>query len=524
MITQGKKFQVVFTGELEDGSDLAEVKKKLIEVFKTTPERIEKLFAGHPVIINQNLDEVHAQEYIKALSSVGIRCKIEPMPEVFVIPPSKVATPQVQPTQSHHTSKRTYSKSGFFVAAGMLLLLFAYIVVIFFLLRSLFVHIDENFEWIETLPTVLGILAYSGVIIFYGILIFALVKQFFTSTSRKQPSVILAKKKEPAIYSFVEKICTAVSSKTPSLIEAHSGTTIAIEYKQGILSFLEEQQTLSIGLQLLSNLTMEEFACLLADELAYYSNNIQSRIYYFIKSIINLFYRAAFEKDAIDRSIEIKKDTAGNIVTRLFFSLILFINKIAKWINMLFLYIGYSICKSYLFKMEYEADRTASQLVGYNAFESALIKQSITDNIFQEANDELRKERKPNDNSLPNNFIQYTSLLLNNKPDEEMKKLKSRLMNNEEGKSKLKLKPSLQDRIAYVKKKGFKGVFSSDKPATSLISQFPEISKALTSRYYHEQLHLKFSSEDLVPPEQFIHTPSQNNDMIIDSTTENDFF
>jgi hypothetical protein len=524
VITQGKKFQVVFTGEMEDGADLTAVKRKLVEVFKTTPERIERLFAGQPAIINQNLDEVHAQEYIKALTSIGVRCKIEPMPEVFVIPPPKVATQQIQPTQSQHTSKRTYSKSGFFVAGGMLIILFAYIVFIFFLLRSLFVHIDENFEWIETLPSVLGILAYIGVIIFYGILIFALVKQFFTSSSQKQTSIILAKKKEPTLYSFVEKICTAVGSKTPSLIEAHCGTTIAIEYKQGILSFLEEQQTLSLGLPLFSNLTMEEFACLLANELAYYSSNIQSKIYYFIKSITNFFYKAAFEKDSIDQSIEIKRDTAGNIITRLFFSLILFINKIAKWINMLFLYIGYSICKSYLFKMEYEADRTAAQLVGCNSFESAFTKQSITDTIIQEAIDELRRERKPNDNSLPNDFIRYTSLLLNNKPDEEIKKLKSRLMNNDGRKSKYNLKPSLQERIAYVKKKGFKGVFSSDKPATSIISQFPEISKALTSRYYREQLHLQFSSEDLITPEQFTHTAPQNNEMIIDSTTDNDFF
>lgn len=517
MLTSGKKYQIVFRGELEEGTNVTEVKQRLAATFKTTVERIEKLFATTPAIINQNLDESTAQEYVRTLQAIGIRCSMEPMPEVFVIPPPKtVATVQKQQAEKIKGSEGNLGV-GITIASAMALLLFLYGVLIIFLLRSLFLHIDENLEWSETLDPTFGIILYVLVILVYCGLLFVLIKPFFP-TSRKQTSLIVAKKKEPAIYTFIEKICAALGSKTPTLIEFTCGTSIAINYKQGILSFLEEQQTLSIGFPFFSQLTLPEFACAVANDLAFYANTAKARIYYFVKHILNFFHRNATQTDDIfEEKVRIAKNIAGNIFGRFFFLLLLAFLWLGKKVNSIFFLIGKSISKSYLISMEFEADKIAAHLVGNDVFESTLLKQFLTKTSWKEALELLQKERKPNDRSIPNDFVELISLILKEKPEEELAKIKERW-----GKITADTNPWLpspQERIQSVKKKGYKGIFSSDKTALSLLNQPSELTKTLTTRFYREELQIQFSSEDLISAQNYIHPP-ESNEMILDSTSD----
>lgn len=516
-----KKYQVIFTGELQNGADSTEVKRRLAETFKTSVDRIEKLFSSAPTVINNNLDEATAQEYAQTIQAIGVRCTVEPMPETFSIQPRTQPQHQVQKhsQQTQHSSDSAFWK-GTLIATSLTLLLALYFYLLLFIASNLIIHLDENTDWFDTLPHGFGIVAYIIVALVYICLLFALTKVFFISPQKKQPSTTLARKKEPSLYSYIEKLSSSLGVKPPILIEVNLGTSISIEYKRGILSFLEEQQSLTIGLPLVYQFSLSEFTCAVTTTLAHYINPRITRIYFFIKSIINIFQKGAKDYDTLDTKLILFRNTAGNIITRSFFSFLLFFVSIAKKVNTLFLRIAHVISKNYLYALEYEADRIAGSVTGYDVFESMLMKQYLLQALHSEGIELLRKERKPNDRSLPNDFSELISLLLQQKTDEDLKKLKASIATQKE---KNYLTPSFAERISQVKKRPTKGSLDGEKPASTLFTQLQELSRTLTLRFFREQLNIQFSPQDLISSSDYINPP-ESEDMILDQPIDRGFF
>lgn len=68
-----QRFDLVFTGELVPGADLAEVKGNLSRLFKMDPARVELLFSGKPVVLKRGLDMDAAGKYRIAMKKAGAR-------------------------------------------------------------------------------------------------------------------------------------------------------------------------------------------------------------------------------------------------------------------------------------------------------------------------------------------------------------------------------------------------------------------------------------------------------------------
>lgn len=67
-----EKYRILFKGKIEAGQDLSAVKEHLAQLFKAPPERIERLFTGKAVTLNNNLDYTTAQEYVIELKNAGV--------------------------------------------------------------------------------------------------------------------------------------------------------------------------------------------------------------------------------------------------------------------------------------------------------------------------------------------------------------------------------------------------------------------------------------------------------------------
>jgi predicted AAA+ superfamily ATPase len=96
-------------------SNLESVKKNLAQLFKTPPERIEKLFSGRQVTLNNNLDEKTAQDYVSELQTAGAICIVEPMPEAAakqVESTSKSAPPSTVISSSASSARATSKRSA----------------------------------------------------------------------------------------------------------------------------------------------------------------------------------------------------------------------------------------------------------------------------------------------------------------------------------------------------------------------------------------------------------------------------
>ena len=96
--SQGKRYQVIFRGEIVDGYETAKVKRNLARLFKADVKRIEPLFSGQPVVIKEDLDAQTAETYQKKIKEAGAICVIQQRDSAVqsVPSPRKVSEEQFQ--------------------------------------------------------------------------------------------------------------------------------------------------------------------------------------------------------------------------------------------------------------------------------------------------------------------------------------------------------------------------------------------------------------------------------------------
>jgi Zn-dependent protease with chaperone function len=528
-----KKYRVVFRGELEQSLDIDVVKKNLAQLFKTTPERVEKLFTGKQVTLNNNLDEISAQNYASELLTAGAVCIVEPMPE----PPPKQEDNTSKSSQAVSTGRasamratltkgfeslttkiaptvfpKLYMAGWILSASGMLFLFCFYIFIIMFAASWLFDHTADNITYIDDLPIILGFLAYIIPIILGLLFIAALLKPFIAPPVVKRFSVPLSRKKEPALFIFVEKLCRSIGPEIPTEIEIDYAVDTTASYRGGIISFLEDKMTLTIGLPVVSEMTVEEFAGLLAHEFAHFTEKTTTRLYYVITNVNTWFAHAVFDQDLVDAKLTVWEETASKLYIRLPISFLKLFVWVTRKICTGLMFAGHGISRYYVRQMELEADRFAARMIGSEVFESATYKIHIINRALKDAFLQIKKMKSQNDTSLPDNFIQLISSIRSQLTEEEIASAKEYAAIPKTGM--FDSHPTDLERIAKVKSSKIKGMFQSDRPTTSLFSNFDEIVKLTSARYYRESLRLRFDQSSLISTQDFLAIPE--SDQVVD--------
>ncbi len=76
-----KTYQIVVTGQLAAGAQLAQVKESIAKLFNTPASKLEALFSGQRVVIKKGLDEAAAQRYVASLRAAGLLSTAEVLGE-----------------------------------------------------------------------------------------------------------------------------------------------------------------------------------------------------------------------------------------------------------------------------------------------------------------------------------------------------------------------------------------------------------------------------------------------------------
>ena len=551
--TKTQKYQVLFKGEIEKGQILESVKDRLTHLFKTSPERIEKLFTGKPITLNHNIDYSKAQEYSNELKNAGAVCIIEPMPKAPSAPSNKnlagappqsvskvAAAPKSKPLPSKNgesakpveptppiskpplvNSKNStltkiaqptsiQSKSilagGIATAIGMILLPLLYIFLVFFIIITLYGHIEDNVTFFGDYPFPLGLLFYI-IPIFAGVLlILAMVKPLIAQPSVKNPSIPLSRKKEPALYAFIEKLCRAIGSKIPTKIEVDCSLSVSAIYRRLLTSFLEDDLTLTIGLPVISEMTIPEFANLLASQLGQHTDTIEMRLSYVITTVNQWFTQVIYGRDVLDDKLALQSFIASGFIAQIPLNIAKFFIWLSRKILTVFLLTGHSISRIFVRRLEFEADACSVQLAGFESFKSSLMKLDTLASATDEAFAQLKSQRDPNDNSLPDDFILLISSVIRQMSNKD--NLKTKKSSPQEKVAQHTVNPSHQERIEQLHTIVSKDTFQSDKLASTLLVNFEELTKNASIRLYRESLGLQFEKNDLVPTSQFNTSPN----------------
>jgi len=70
-------FEVAFSGEVEDGAELDQVKAAIGKMFKADEAKLAQLFSGRRIVIKKNIDEQTAMKYQAAMHKAGARCEVK---------------------------------------------------------------------------------------------------------------------------------------------------------------------------------------------------------------------------------------------------------------------------------------------------------------------------------------------------------------------------------------------------------------------------------------------------------------
>ena len=72
------RYDVIFSGAIADGLDIAVVKDRIAKLFKTDASQVERLFSGNTVVIKRQTDEQTARKYHAAMRQAGALCRVRP--------------------------------------------------------------------------------------------------------------------------------------------------------------------------------------------------------------------------------------------------------------------------------------------------------------------------------------------------------------------------------------------------------------------------------------------------------------
>lgn len=72
-------FEVVFQGEVQPGTEVAEARARIGQLFQVDDRQLDMLFSGRRIVIKQGLDEAAAGRYRQAIERAGARCEIQSM-------------------------------------------------------------------------------------------------------------------------------------------------------------------------------------------------------------------------------------------------------------------------------------------------------------------------------------------------------------------------------------------------------------------------------------------------------------
>ena len=103
------RFHVVFAGQLVKGADPDTVKANLGRLFKMDAARVEKLFAGQPVVLKKDADQATAMKFRAVLKQAGAECVLKPLETDAVAPgttqaPAEPSDATSPPTAGEETS------------------------------------------------------------------------------------------------------------------------------------------------------------------------------------------------------------------------------------------------------------------------------------------------------------------------------------------------------------------------------------------------------------------------------------
>lgn len=367
------------------------------------------------------------------------------------------------------------------VAVLMVLLPLVYVALIAAAGWGVYWHATENLSLLTRVrPAKVAALAYGGPLFAGVVMVFFMVKPLFAPRGAQPPVRSLRREEEPLLFAFVERVAAAVGAPAPRRIDVDCQVNASASFARGLRSMAGNDLALTIGLPLVTGLSLPQLAGVLAHELGHFAQGAGMRLSYLIRTINWWFVRVVYERDRWDEQLAAARQGSRHV----FVHAVVGLAQIAVWLTRRILFglmwIGHVASCFLLRQMEYDADRHQARLVGGEVFNATIYELGRLSLAQRAALDDVgacwRDGRLPAD--LP-------GLVALNRHDLEPKMIEAvddRVRSHHTGR--FDTHPADAERIANAARERDAPVFASELPAAALFRDLPAVARDSSIDFY----------------------------------------
>jgi Peptidase family M48 len=354
-----------------------------------------------------------------------------------------------------------------------------------------------NHEWFtDHLTGVWGLLAYAAPILTGGILIFFMSRPFFARAKPSPDLITVTPEAEPVLFEFIHAICGLVRAPFPKRVYVDWQVNASASLHRGFRSLFNRDLDLTIGLSLVSGLTVSQLGGVLGHEFGHFAQGAGMRLSFVIRTMINWLARVAYQPQDLEQKL-----ASSGLARNLSGGLVLAIAQAGIWVTRRilhgFLLLGHAISCFSLRQMEFDADRYEAKVAGAREFGEVTRRIRFLNAGWAGAYQLLVRtwEDRRLASDLPALALARTEAVLDYSKraiEQEAKKQRTGWFHTH---------PSDSERMARVNIDPPPAAFEDCRPAAHLFSDFTALSEEVTLHYYR-LLELPLDDTKLVGVEE----------------------
>ncbi len=413
--------------------------------------------------------------------------------EPLARPANPLDPPRLHGTLERESVPLRYRAGILLATLGMLLLPALYIFMVVGILYLTVYHLAYHLHWLfgpqARWWSAAAYLCLGGIGAVQGLF---LLKPLWAVTRRDPRDRSVSPEEEPDLFAFVRSLCSVIGAPVPCRLYVNSDVNAYARYSPGIVNLFRGRVELVFGMSLVAGLTLQQFAAMVAHELAHFGQGWAIRLIYIVRGVERWFEQAVNDRDVWDDWL-----VRGSRRLELGVGFFFHIARGCLWLTRQalrpFMFLGRFLSCYLLRQMELDADRYAVKLAGVEAFESLLVQTRILEAAQGLARKTLSlswQEGRLGDD-FPALVKAHTRIFIaevRSKIEKEMRAEKSGILSTH---------PSFAERIAEARKIAGTGLGHLHAQAPTLFLDFHSLCREVTLRLYANDLQEEFFSERL---------------------------
>lgn len=324
-------------------------------------------------------------------------------------------------------------------------------------------------------------------------LLFFMVKPIFARRAHRADPVQVSERDQPALHALIREICRQVRAPFPARVYVDCQVNASASLSGGALGVFRRDLDLTIGLPLVTGLSVRQLSGVLAHEFGHFAQGGGMRMTALIRGVNGWLFRVVHERDTWDDKLEEWSKEGDWRVT-----IPMALARGSVWVSRQALaavtIVGHGVSCYMMRQMEFDADSYEVKIAGSETFARTFVRLRELSAGSQLAYHQLPQLLESH--AIPADMPQLVaecSRRLPNDVREQVRKV------SDERTGTFDTHPSDADRIAAAQASATSGALvGGDEPATMLFREFDRLSAKATRHHYERELGIELGTMRLL--------------------------